>query len=61
MKIWDLGKLTGIGGSPLMPGPREPGLYCISLVANPPTNAEAKDPVERFRFRLRLRIPVRNS
>ena len=31
MKIWDLSNLTVIGGSPLMPGPREPGLYCITF------------------------------
>ena len=30
MKILDLSNLTVIGGSPLMPGPREPGLYCMS-------------------------------
>ena len=29
MKIWDLSILTIIGGSPLMPGPKEPGLYCM--------------------------------
>ena len=28
MKIRDLSNLTVTGGSPLMPGPREPGLYC---------------------------------
>ena len=28
MKSWKLSKLTVIGGSPLMPGLREPGLYC---------------------------------
>ena len=32
MKIWDLSKLTVIGGLPLMPGPREPGLYCNNTV-----------------------------
>ena len=25
MKIWELSKLTVIGGSPVTPGPREPG------------------------------------
>ena len=31
MKIWDLSNLTAIGGSPLMPGPRETGLYSTTL------------------------------
>ena len=30
IKFWDLSKQTVIGGLPLMPGPREPGLYCIN-------------------------------
>ena len=29
IKIWDLSKQTVIGGLLLMPGPREPELYCM--------------------------------
>ena len=32
MKVWDLINLTVIGGSPLMPRPGEPELWCIVIV-----------------------------
>ena len=40
IKIWDQSKLTVIGGSPLMPGPREPGLHCTSMADSPFQDSE---------------------